>query len=67
MLEESEVEKPLLLNDLNFITQPKRPNNAGCLVNWKFFYRDICNLEVLSVEDLDLIKTKSSTVFFSQL
>ena len=44
----SEVEKSLLLKDLNFNILPKKLNHADYLFNSELFCRDICNLQVLS-------------------
>ena len=61
----SEVEKSLLLKGLNFSIPPKKLNHADYLVNFELFYRDIRNLEVLSGEDLDFIKTKTKDIAVS--
>ena len=56
----SEVEKSLLLKVLNFSILSKYRNHVDYLVNFKLFYRDICDLEIVSEEDLDFIKAKLS-------
>ena len=48
-----------------FNIPPKELNQADYLVNFKLFYKDICNLEVLSAEDLDFMKTKSKDIALS--
>ena len=55
----SEAEKSLLQKGLNLTIRPKKLNHADYLVNLELFYGDICNLQVLSREDLDFTKTKS--------
>ena len=46
---------------------PKKLNHADYLVNFELFYKDNGNLQVLSIEDLDFIKsrTKSSLSTYS--
>ena len=61
----SEVEKSLLLTHLNFNIPPEKFNHADYLVNFELFYRDICNLQVLSAEDLDFIKTNTKDIALS--
>ena len=61
----SEAEKSLLLKGLKFSIPPKKLNHADYLVNFKLFYRDIGNLQVLSAEDLDFIKTKTKDIALS--
>ena len=48
----SDIEKKLLVKGLNFCL-------ADYLVHFELFYRDIRNLEILSNEDLDFVKTKT--------
>ena len=55
----SNAEKELLVKDLNFCLAPKQLNYAVCLVHFGLFYRNIRNLEILSNEDLDFVKTKT--------
>ena len=61
----SEAEKSLYLKDLNFTIPPKTFNYADYLVNFELCYRDICNLQVLSAEVLDFIKTKTKDIALS--
>ena len=44
---------------------PKKLNYANYIVNFELFCRYIFNLEVLSVEDLDFIKTKPNDIALS--
>ena len=55
----SEVGKSFLWKGLNYSIPPKKLNNTDYLVNFELFYGDIRNLQVLSTEDLDFIKTKT--------
>ena len=55
----SDAEEKLIAKGLNFCLAPKQLNYANYLVHFQFFYRNICNLEVLSNEDLELVKTKT--------
>ena len=55
----SNAEKKLLAKGLNFCLAPKQLNYADCLVHFELFYRNIRNLEILSNEDLDFVKTKT--------
>ena len=55
----SDIEKKLLAKGLNFCLPPKQLKYADYLVHFELFYRDICNLEILSNEDLDFVKTKT--------
>ena len=48
----SDIEKKLLVKGLKFCL-------ADYLVHFELFYRDIRNLEILSNEDLDFVKTKT--------
>ena len=57
-----EAEKSLLLKGLNFNILPKKLNHADHLVNFELFYRKNRNLQVLSTEDLDFIKTKTKDI-----
>ena len=38
---------------------------ADCLVNFEFFYRNICNLDILSNEHLDFVKTRTKEAALS--
>ena len=55
----SNAEKELLVKGLNFCLAPEQLNYAVCLVHFELFYRNIRNLEILSNEDLDFVKTKT--------
>ena len=54
----------LLVKDLNFCLPPKQLKYANYLVHFELFYRDICNLEILSNE-LDFVKTKTKETVLS--
>ena len=58
----SDIEKKLLKKGLNFYLPPQQLKHADYLVHFEFFYRDIRNLEILSKEDLDFVKTKTKEV-----
>ena len=60
-----EAEKSLLQKGLNFSILPKKVNHADYLVKFELFYRGIHNLQVLSTEDLDFIKTKTKDIALS--
>ena len=47
------------MKGLNFCLPPKQLKYANYLAHFEFFYRDIRNLEILSNEDLDFVKTKT--------
>ena len=55
----SDTEKKLLVKGLNLCLPPKQLKYADYLVHFELFYRDIRNLEILSNEDLDFVKTKT--------
>ena len=61
----SEAKNYLLLKVSNLNIPPKKVNYANYLVNFELFYRDICNLYVISAEDLDFMKTKSKDIALS--
>ena len=61
----SNAEKELLAKGLNFCLAPKQLNYADYLVHFELFYRNIRNLEVLSNEDLDFVKTKTKETALS--
>ena len=61
----SNAEKKLLAKGLNFCLAPKQLNYADYLVHFELFYRNIRNLEVLSNEDLDFVKTKTKETALS--
>ena len=44
-------EKSLFQKDLNFSNPPKKLNHADYLISFELFYRDFCNLQVLSTDD----------------
>ena len=54
----SDAEKKLLAKGLNFCLTLSQLNYADYLVYFELFYRNIGDLEVLSNEDLDFVKTK---------
>ena len=55
----------LLVKDLNFCLPPKQLKYADYLVHFELFYRDICNLEILSNDELDFVKTKTKETALS--
>ena len=61
----SDCEKRLLLKVSNFSLPPKYLDYAYCLVNFELFYRNICNLGILSNEDLDFVKIKTKEASLS--
>ena len=61
----SDIEKKLLAKGLNFCLPPKQLKYADYLVHFELFYRDIRNLEILSNEDLDFVKTKTKETALS--
>ena len=61
----SDTEKKLLAKCLNFCLPPKQLKYADYLVHFELFYRDIRNLEILSNEDLDFVKTKTKETALS--
>ena len=61
----SNTEKKLLVKGLNFCLPPKQLKYADYLVHFELFYRDMCNLEILSNEDLDFVKTKTKETALS--
>ena len=50
---------------LNFCLPPKQLKYANYLVHFELFYRDIRNLEILSNEDLDFVKTNTKETALS--
>ena len=58
----SDVEDSLLWKGVNFSIPPKKLHHSHYFVNFQLFYRDICNLQVLSTGDLDFIKTKTKDI-----
>ena len=63
----SDAEKKLLAKGLNFCLALKQLNYADHLVHFELFYRNIRNLEVLSNEDLDFVKTKTKEQHYLHL
>ena len=61
----SDIEKKLLAKRLNFRLPPKQLKHANYLVHFELFYRDIRNLEILSNEDLDFVKTNTKETALS--
>ena len=61
----SDAEKKLLAKGLNFCLTPKQLNYADYLVHFELFYRNIRNLEVLSNDGLDFVKTKTKETALS--
>ena len=61
----SDIEKKLLAKGLNFCLPPKQLKYADYLAHFELFYRDIRNLEILSNEDLDFVKTKTKETALS--
>ena len=61
----SNIERKLLAKGLNFCLPPKQLKYADYLVHFELFYRDIRNLEILSNEDLDFVKTKTKETALS--
>ena len=55
----SNCEKRLLAKGLNFSLPPKYLRYTDYLVNFELFHRNICNLGILSKEDLDFVKTRT--------
>ena len=54
----TDIEKKLLAKGFNFCLPPKKLNYADYLAHFELFYRDICNLKILSNADLDFVKKK---------
>ena len=61
----SDIEKKLLAKGLDFCLPPKQLKYANYLAHFELFYRDIRNLEILSNEDLDFVKTKTKETALS--
>ena len=59
------MERSIFLNGLNFSIPNKKFGHTVYLVKLELFYRDICNLEVLSAEDLNFIKAKTKNIALS--
>ena len=58
----SDIEKKLVAKGLNFCLLSKQLKYADYLVHFELFYRDICNLEILSNEDFVKAKTKETAL-----
>ena len=58
-------EQSLLTNDLNFSIPCKKLDYADYLVQFKIFFRDRRNLDILSNEDLDFVKAKTKEAALS--
>ena len=54
----TEAEKSLLVKGLSFSLPPKKLSYSDYLVNFELFYRSIDNLNILSGNNLDYVKTK---------
>ena len=61
----SNIGKKLLVKGLNFCLPPKQPKYANYLVHFELFYKDISNLEILSNDDLDFVKTETKETALS--
>ena len=57
--------KTLFFRRASFRILSKNLNHADYLVNFELFYTDICNLQVLSAEDLDFLKIKTKDIALS--
>ena len=55
----TEAEKSFLVKGLSFSLPPKKLSYSDCLVNFELFYRSIDNLNILSGDNLDYVKTRS--------
>ena len=60
-----DAEKKFLAKGLNFCLVLKQRNYVDCLVHFDLFYRNIRNLEILSEQDLDSVKTKTKETVLS--
>ena len=54
----TEAKKSLLVKGLSFSLPPKKLSYLDYLVNFELFYRSIDNLNILSGDNLDYVKTK---------
>ena len=61
----SNIEKKLLVKGLNFRLPSNQLKYANYLVHLELLHRNIRNLEILSNEDLDLVKTKAKETALS--
>ena len=55
----SDCEESVLAKGSNFSIPCKKLDYANYLVHSELFFRDICNLDMLSNEDLDFVKAKT--------
>ena len=53
------MEKKILAKSFNFCLPRKQHKCADYLVNFESLYRDLCNLEIMSNEDLDFVQTNT--------
>ena len=61
----SNIGKKLLVKGLNFCLPCKQLKYADYLVHFELFYKDISNLEILSNDDLDFVKTETKETALS--
>ena len=61
----SNYEKRHLVKGLNLSLPHKYFNYTDSVLNFELFYRNICNLGILSNEGLDFVKAKTETTLFS--
>ena len=61
----SDFEKRLLVKGLNFSLPPKYLDYTDYLVNFELFYRNVCNLGILSNEGLDFVKARTKEAALS--
>ena len=52
------MEKTLLIKGLSFSLLPEKLSYSDYLINFELFYRNINDLNILSGDNLDFIKTK---------
>ena len=55
----SDGEKRLLAKSSKFSLLPKYLDYANYLINFELFYKNICNLGILSTEGLDFVNTRT--------
>ena len=61
----TEAEKLLLVKGLSFSLPPEKLSYSDFLINFELFYRSIDNLNILSGDNLDFIKTKIKDAAFT--
>ena len=61
----SDMEKKILAKSFNFCLPRKQHKCADYLVNFESLYRDLCNLEIMSNEDLDFVQTNTKETSLS--